>query len=64
MPFNIIMHSYNPGEKLGSAAFIPTFRGVFQTRRVDSMIEFSLGKLLAKAAFMHHDDLEQNASQH
>ena len=35
--------------------------GVYQPRRVGMMHECSTGKLLARAAFMHHDDKWHNA---
>ena len=35
--------------------------GVSQLRRVGMMLECSTGELLARAAFMHHDDQEYDA---
>ena len=38
--------------------------GVSQSRRVGMVLECSTGELLARAAFIHHDDQGYDASMH
>ena len=38
--------------------------GVFQARMVSMMLECSTGELLARAAFMHHEDKAHDALMH
>ena len=54
MTFVVIMHQCSPGEL-----------GVSQPHRVVMILECSTGgELLARAAFMHHDDQEGDALRH
>ena len=61
-----MIHQCSPSELLAGAALAhhadPS--GVSQPHRVGMMLEYSSGDLIARAAFMHHDDQGHDVLRH